>query len=243
MRHADHSIEQLERRALLSAGDVDSSFGTQGIVTMRLGGAIDSVSAAVEPDGRTVAVVAVESTNTSPESLAVIRFHSDGTLDKTFGQSGSVRFTEPDNFYHLVPPQFDDAGRIVVEDQGRLIRLTAHGKRDTSFASGGFLNETNLGAFHVRPDGKVIVVIGDGVDRFLSNGQLDTAFGKNGRTVISMPVPDDDPPATPNSDSLAVAADGSIFVPVVDSEEDDPGYAGIVHLGASGSIRPSALRV
>jgi uncharacterized delta-60 repeat protein len=236
MHRADNSLEQLERRALLSAGNIDASFGTKGIVTMRLGGAIDSVSAAMEPDGRTVVVAAVEATNSSPESFAVIRFHSDGTLDKTFGQSGSVRFTEQDYFYHLVPPQFDDAGRIVVEDQGRLIRLTAHGKRDTSFASGGFLDESNLGAFHVRPDGKVIAVIGDGVDRFLNTGQLDTAFGKNGRTMISMSVPNDEPPATPNSDSLAVAADGSIFVPVVDTEQDDPGYAGIVHLGASGRI-------
>ncbi len=133
----------------------------------------------MEPDGRTVVVAAAESTNTTPESLVVIRFHGDGTLDTQFGKSGSMRFTEQPFQYRLVPPEFDDAGRIVVEDQNRLIRLTGHGKLDTTFATGGFLDDQNLGAFHVRPDGKIIVVIGDEVDRFLNNGQTDTAFGSD----------------------------------------------------------------
>ncbi len=51
-----------------------------------------------------------------------------------------------------------------------------------------------------------------------------------------MTVPGGLPPATPNSDSLAVASDGSIFVPVVDIEDGDPADAGIVHLTSSGHI-------
>src|SRR4051794_4940841 len=78
--------EPLESRRLLSAGDLDPSFGGDGTVTMDVPGSQSdlAVAVAVQSDGKVV-VAAV-----SAEHPAVLRYLPDGSLDTSFGTGGVV---------------------------------------------------------------------------------------------------------------------------------------------------------
>ena len=66
-------------------GTLDHSFGGDGIVTTDLGTASDGISdVALQPDGKIVAVGSTE------QDAALARYNPDGTLDPTFGSSGTV---------------------------------------------------------------------------------------------------------------------------------------------------------
>src|SRR5438045_1474583 len=80
-------IEPLEDRRLLSAGQLDSTFGTGGLTDIDYH-AVDSV---VLPDGKilTAASVSIPQTGSAPiEAVMVTRFNPNGTPDTTFGGSG-----------------------------------------------------------------------------------------------------------------------------------------------------------
>ncbi len=83
------AIEALENRRLLSAGQLDPSFGTGGKVVVDFHGLFVVANAvATQSDGKTVIagwtedVVDHEDTG---QDFAVVRLNVDGSLDKTFG--------------------------------------------------------------------------------------------------------------------------------------------------------------
>ena len=92
-------VEQLEERAVLSAGNLDLSFGTGGaVVTDLLSPAAESGTAVAVWDAGTPAdpaddkVIAVGSywTGGTRSGFAVTRYNPDGTPDATFGTGGMV---------------------------------------------------------------------------------------------------------------------------------------------------------
>src|SRR5690348_15914669 len=85
-RSAFPRVEILEHRRLLAAGDVDTTFGNVGVVDTSFGSAQAHVFAvAIEPDGKLVAVGEVIG-----QGYAVARYNTNGTLDTSFGNSGTV---------------------------------------------------------------------------------------------------------------------------------------------------------
>ena len=81
-RSARAISEPLERRVLLSAGDIDPTFGSKGLATVSLG-ALGAADLALAPDGK---IVTVASTwGRYDESVAVGRLHADGAADLSFG--------------------------------------------------------------------------------------------------------------------------------------------------------------
>src|SRR5262249_32289756 len=77
------ALERLERRQLLSAGDVDLTFGGAGIVTDDLGDAASAV--VVQSDSKVVVGGTARSTGTNnPTGFGLIRYNANGTLDTTF---------------------------------------------------------------------------------------------------------------------------------------------------------------
>src|SRR5690242_4264890 len=87
-------IERLERRALLSAGQLDATFGTSGIISTDFGVNRNSagiLAAAVQTDGKVVvtgyAVLDSPDPSAPPTTdFPIVRYTTSGSLDPTFGQ-------------------------------------------------------------------------------------------------------------------------------------------------------------
>src|SRR4051794_38239544 len=83
-------VEGLEGRQLLNAGALDTSFGSAGTLLADpnfVKGTVDAL--VVQPDGKIVAAVD-ENSLTGNASFALVRYNTDGSLDKTFGTGGLV---------------------------------------------------------------------------------------------------------------------------------------------------------
>lgn len=73
----------------LPSGELDRSFGRDGITTTSLGGDSSGASIARAPDGKLVAAGYVTRTGQA-QRFAVARYSDDGTLDATFSHDGKV---------------------------------------------------------------------------------------------------------------------------------------------------------
>ena len=209
----------------LADGGLDSSFGTNGIVVTPVGSGNDyGLGAALQSDGKIL--VAGTSFNGSDDDFAIVRFHSHGGIDASFGNGGKV----------IVSLAVDGSTRLAVLPDGKilvsgtvsygsssafaLLRLNSDGGLDTSFGVGGSVTATigatgnTSRALALQPDGKILVA-GDyangsnndfAVVRFNANGTLDTTFGSGGKAVS---------PAGTSTDyaySVALQSTGHILV-------------------------------
>ena len=181
---------------------LDPAFGTDGkVTTPGLGGA---ETVAIQPDGKIVAA--------GPSSLA--RYNSDGTLDSSFAQTGSLRTgisagflgdacdvaLQPDG--SIVVVGVKDNGSATGEDFA-VQRYTASGTADPNFGTGGTVTTDFNGstdrayAVAVQSDGKIVVAghatnaARTGIDialaRYTSDGSLDPSFGTAGRVTTAIP--------------------------------------------------------
>ena len=83
------ATESLEPRCLLSAGDLDPSFGVAGKVTTSFGtSSAQATTIAIQSDGRIV--VAGYSSIGGDNDFALARYKSDGSLDTSFDDDGTL---------------------------------------------------------------------------------------------------------------------------------------------------------
>src|SRR4051812_47812871 len=84
------SLESLERRRLLSAGDPDGGFHAEQVAPATLSGFV-AESVAVQDDGKIVVAgyPGLDNSSATAEDFALARFNPDGTLDTTFGDPGA----------------------------------------------------------------------------------------------------------------------------------------------------------
>ncbi len=164
-----------------SDGTLDSTFGTNGIVTTNVGTYLDSIGRlAIQADGKIVAAGNTAIPRPPGEQrnsdIAVARYHPDGSLDATFGTNGIVV-----SDFGPVPNYFaDDADALVLQPDGKILvagdsdgsgyfdflvaRYNANGVLDATFGNGGF-TKTDVGnGFEdgasdavLQPDGKIIL--------------------------------------------------------------------------------------
>jgi uncharacterized delta-60 repeat protein len=174
--------------ALAQAGQLDTSFGSNGIFASNFGSSslVFGTSVALQSDGKIV--VGGEAGNPG----IVVRLNSNGTLDTSFGSGGvvSIRFRDVQNITVGVAVQTDQKILVVgtgLPNNGQLIRLNTNGSFDTSFANGGSVGlALTPAALALQSDGKIIVdgaIEGQGtrvMTRFTSEGQVDTTFGNGG---------------------------------------------------------------
>ena len=203
---------------------LDPSFGTFGRVQLDLGaGASSSANALVLlPDGKLL--VAGRSTQSGQSQTGIIvRLNSDGSIDATFGSGGTViaDFGTFSEIYGLA--RQDDGNIVAIGSNGpfaasmNVMRLTAEGVPDTSFAGDGTAevsdaSATKPDAVAIQTDGGIVVAANRGsnndgltVFRLLADGTLDTNFGTNG--FASAPVT-----GTDRAQSITLQADGRIVV-------------------------------
>jgi uncharacterized delta-60 repeat protein len=148
---------------------MDAGFGDGGIVLTNINGSDFSFAVALQPDGK------ILTAGTSNYGFAVNRYNNDGTLDRTFGSSGTVlRYFGPYNLAYGLAIQPD--GRILIAgyqqngtgaDPGftvtpLVVRLNQDGSPDSGFGSGGVAivgqaPVESAKSIALQQDGKILV--------------------------------------------------------------------------------------
>jgi len=169
-------------------GEIDSTFGTNGIVITRIRQSGENSWAkdvSILPDGK-ILIAAEVGHNTS--DLAILRYNANGSIDSTFGTNGKTvtvtGFTENDIAnMHILPN-----GKIFLTGVSgssgsnlydRFVRYDSTGVLDSSFGNGGIIlfRGTPIYFSVFQNDGKIIIAkYSDSVCRFNENGIIDSTF-------------------------------------------------------------------
>jgi uncharacterized delta-60 repeat protein len=199
-------VEALEARCLFSAGPLDPTFGSGGIVTSVLGSGSFAYATALQSDGKILA--AGQATVAKGNQFALARYTTNGSLDSTFGSGGKVTTKVAGGSARALAIQPGD-GKIVLGGDASfgLARYTTGGSLDTSFGSRGIktiafpgsLGDDEVEALAIQADGKILAAgtseqnnpaVGNfpqwefALARYNANGSLDTSFGSGG-TVLT----------------------------------------------------------
>ncbi|MBS1783329.1 MAG: T9SS type A sorting domain-containing protein [Bacteroidetes bacterium] len=217
---------------LKTDGNLDSSFGNNGIKITGYPGSEYINSIALQPDGK---IVSVGIRQTPEDAIQVVRYLPDGSLDSSFGNNGEVYFDWTWGVFHY-PTANDIAvlsnGKIVVgattqiDANGKYcftaLRLLPNGSLDTSFNHSG-MAYTDIGgwmayckAMQVQPDGKILLAgYSDSVAvvRFDTTGKLDNSFGNGGQVKIA---------AIGKTEPLKLQPDGKILIGI---NNDDTSFS------------------
>ena len=122
-------------------GTLDTSFGTNGVVTTDLGGDDEGAIVKMQSDGKIV-VAGYTSNNSFGENLAVVRYNTNGTLDSTFGTAGKLVTGFPFNNIEVSDLAIQVDGKLLITGTSSgsgqdanfaTIRLNANGTLDNTF--------------------------------------------------------------------------------------------------------------
>ena len=199
----------------LSDGSLDTSFAGIGKRADIFGNLYGFANALVlQPDGKMVLAVTINGGGPS----AVVRLHSDGTLDNTFGLNGQVL----SNIFTYGIDLRSDGKIAVVGSLGShfaVSRYNSDGTPDAVFGGGGtvvtpFPNFSEARAVKFQSDGKTIVggytdasgSLDFALVRYNLDGTLDSGFGNQGKVTTSISSGDDLPTA------LVIQPDGKIIL-------------------------------
>ena len=216
---------------VVAAGDLDPTFGQNGMVTTDIGpGGEEANAMAIQPDGKIVVVGETSGEASGGAEFALARYNPDGTLDVTFGGDGTVTTNLPSSGAYAVAIQAD--GRIVVVGGGSrfaLVRYGADGTLDPTFDGDGVVT-TNFTpkadvayAVTIQADGRIVAagvsgVVGTNLHfddtkvalaRYNADGSLDTSFGGDGRVTTNFTGTDDRAFATVTQSDGRIVVAGS----------------------------------
>jgi uncharacterized delta-60 repeat protein len=148
-------VEALERRRLMDAGDLDTSFGDDGFIEFTGGEdrAVSDVDLDVDPQGGLVmaGVVTAGEGPAEVKTIEVVRTHPDGTPVAKFGDNGRLVMPVPEDqggrsFPAVLAEPTPDGG-ILLQMGYRLWKLRPNGSLDKGFGHNG------RAAFTDFPDG------------------------------------------------------------------------------------------
>lgn len=187
-------------------GVLDADFGDGGFAIYRIStsGYTDfGRRGAIQEDGKIVVVGECDS-GIVTVAFCTVRFEKNGSLDTTYGRSGST-------ITILTGEWYDSAREVVIQPDGKivvsgqcyvrnqgdshcLVRYLTDGSLDASFGAGGKVIGPSSGPFEnaglvVQADGKILVGANNYdvlVRRFQPDGSLDTRYGTNGTAQLRM---------------------------------------------------------
>lgn len=236
-------------------GSLDTSFGTQGRVTVDFGPSDGCHELALQPDGRIVAAGGTYGWETS--DLAIARLEADGSPDTSFG-AGTGQTT-------LAITEVDEAGGLAIQADGKIViagatglggggandftvvRLLVDGSRDAAFGSNGVLtvnfDSSSAYAYDVAIDAtnRIVVVgnawIGDSGSRFvaarlLPSGNLDPSFDADGKSTIDFGI---DANYRSSANALVLDGDGSMSMAGYVEQSGNNWDMAVVRLSPDGS--------
>lgn len=185
---------------LTTNGQLDTTFGTGGVVISRIGGDINQIfiSLALQSDGK----ILVTASGCPPRD-ELARFNADGSLDTSFGSSGIASLS-----FRVFAVTVQQDGKILVTGENYpvvlMARLLGTGQLDTSFGTGGEAPLiASASSIAVQSDGKILVASGGisagSLARYNTDGSLDKSFGISGQAATITPL-----------NAVAVQIDGRI---------------------------------
>jgi uncharacterized delta-60 repeat protein len=208
--------------ALAAPGDLDGSFGGDGIVALDWGGVDFATGVAVQPDGRIV----VPGSGGAGENFIVARVGPDGSPDPSFSGNGFADFPlgagldEADDVARQVDGKIVAAGFTADAadvSKGAVMRLNSDGSPDGFFGTGGLATIDAGGTTNVvtklliQPDGKIVAAGYGGpgsdgvVTRLNPDGLPDSSFDGDGRATFDFGGSD-------YIDAIARQPDGKLVV-------------------------------
>ena len=227
-------------------GSLDASFDGDGTVTTQLSTGSDGiVEAAIQPDGKIVAIGSAY--NGSNNDFAAARYNPDGSLDTSFDTDGKTT-THVQGYDWGTTMLLQADGGIVVagysvggDNDFTMIRYNAGGSLDTSFdGDGKSVNNFSFAhagakAVAVQPDGKIVAGGWRGVNtsnpafaitRYNTDGSVDW------KTAASLGI------GTHIVHALAIQSDGKIIA--AGQAYNGPDYDfGVVRLNSNGTLDTS----
>jgi uncharacterized delta-60 repeat protein len=235
--------------ALAATGDLDISFGTNGIAITTVPGSTFAAfpDVAVQPDGKVVISFSANSAS-SGFDMILARYNPNGSLDTTFSGDGIV--TSP-----FASGDFDQVKAVALQPDGKIlvaggvgssfavVRFNPDGSLDTSFDGDGIVvtslfSSGNFRAISVQADGKIVAagsVLNSSnqdffaVVRYNANGSLDTSFGTSGSTTADFGVID-------FFTDLTIQPDGKILALGTGNVSSSTPSVAIMRLNSNGSF-------
>ncbi len=168
-----------------NAGDLDSSFGSNGIVISDFGGNESIKNILIQNDGKILVV------GYSGNDLALARYNGNGALDETFGTNGKT-ITDIDDGSIDAGNAIGLSDRIIIGGSASgkyaLVAYTPEGDIDSAFGTNGktiLPFAVSQGSFgftdiKIQVDGKIIACGNNLIIRFNADGTVDSSFGING---------------------------------------------------------------
>jgi uncharacterized delta-60 repeat protein len=196
-RSASGAPEFLEVRTLLAAGDLDPSFGRDGVVDVEFDQreSVPTTNVAIERQSDGKLVVLSRGTVTDFINLSnnvhtpyLARFLPDGSRDLSFGDAG--RIVLPNGIPRQMAVQSDDGFVVAVEvgSDVRLHRFRGDGTIDTTFAGTGSRTLTGgagvIVGLESLASGGVLLQQGGSLFQLNADGSNDTNFDGDGRSDV-----------------------------------------------------------
>jgi uncharacterized delta-60 repeat protein len=163
-----------------SDGRLDPSFGKDGkVITGDESHCQNSTKVILDDEGK---IILIGKNGRESNGIVVMRYHSHGAIDTTFGMNGQI-IANLDSMGEHGDAVLSD-GKIVLigsdeQDQILAMRYNSNGDLDTSFADGGklILSSVYRGATTLAAlsNGKIIVATNQ-LARYNRDGSLDTTF-------------------------------------------------------------------
>lgn len=185
-------------------GKPDSSFGGDGVVVTDINNnSVEQANAViVQADGKIL--VCGNTLNNTKRNFALLRYHSDGTLDNSFSGDGKLITTLSAGQDEPLAMALQPDGKILLagysENNFAVVRYRQNGTPDSSFSGDGIqITTIDAGSavaksVHVLKDGKILLVgyieynaQSDCVlAKYKSNGLPDSSFGSNGKLIADL---------------------------------------------------------
>ena len=200
--------KKYEVARLLENGALDSSFGTGGKVIESSANTERITGVKLNKNGKIVLFG-----ETTGNDLVVIQLNTNGLLDTSFGDSGIKLINAGGAMRSRSEFIIDPQGKIIVvgeigDANFVIARLNADGSFDTKFGNNGIAIIDIPSSITINAEGGIaltrlgkIIVLGDSkrsnsnrsmvAFQLNNDGSLDTAFGTNGSTIVSVSNNDD----------------------------------------------------
>jgi len=193
-------------------GNPDLTFGSGGRVTTDFFGGQDyALAVAIQSDGKLVVGGAEDHNAVFTQDFALARYHTNGSLDLTFGAGGKV-VTDFTTDFSTVLRTTDAITGLAIQPDGKIVaggtasgfigtagfalaRYTTNGGLDGSFGAGGKVTTSfngfgeNASSLAVQPDGKL--VLGGNNHPTQTGNDADFALARYEGTTFDICIQDD----------------------------------------------------
>jgi len=244
---SDGSIDRFAVARFNPNGSLDSSFGSGGQATpeffsFTFGGVREAATVILlQPDNKIiVAGIAIQGAR-RPANTALVRFNSNGTLDKTFGNGGTVAVNAIGMVTALA--LLSNGQILALNDVGGIAQFDSRGNLASSVTSGTIVANANNGRSAFESNGRFVIA---GGARGATRRDIDVtviSFNPTGSIdhTFNSPVFDfgqEDVVFANLAQAIAVAPNGKILVGGISFNSSESVF-GLARLNTNGSLDSS----